>query len=157
MLHEGGHVAASYLMNARPSFGFDRGRPTIYSGINVYTDPHKQFVFSSAGLTVQMLLDEMILDIPHDRGSVFERGVLAGGIGTVLFYTTLGRNASVSDVTYMARTSSLSKTQVSLIYGAIAGLHTVRIAHNGQYAHFFAAPQADGHLRVGVRLSPERP
>lgn len=155
LAHEGGHIAAAYLLNARPSFGLDRGRPTVYSGISADDEPRKQFVFSSAGLTVQMLLDEAILDVPHHGGGTFERGVLAGGIGTVLFYATAGRNASVSDITYMARTSSLSKTQVSLIYGAVAGLHTIRIARDGTYAHFFVAPQADGRLRVGMRIAPE--
>ena len=94
--------------------------------IDATINPHKQFIFSSAGLTVQTLLDETLLDVPHARGSVagpFERGLLAGGIGTVLFYITLGRSGSVSDVTFMANTSSLSKTQVSLIYGGMAALH----------------------------------
>lgn len=150
LLHEAAHVGASLAMGAHPTFGLDKGRPTIYSGIDADAYPRRQFVFSSAGLTVQLVLDEIVLDVPHARGSALERGVLAGGIGTTLFYVTLGRNASVSDVTYMARTSSLSKTQVSLIYGGVAALHAVRIGRDGAYAHFFARPAADGGLRVGV-------
>ena len=70
----------------------------MYSGINIDKHPHKQFVFSAAGLTTQALINEGILDIPHARGSSLERGILAGGIGTTLFYITLGRNGAVSDI-----------------------------------------------------------
>lgn len=153
LLHEAGHVGASYAMGAHPSFGFDRGRPTVYSGIDANADPRRQFVFSSAGLTAQTLLDELLLDVPHARGSALERGLLAGGIGTALFYSTLGRNASVSDVTYMARTSSLSRTDVSLIYGGMAVIHALRIHHDPRYARFWAGPAPEGGMRVGVRMS----
>jgi len=152
LLHEAGHVGASYAAGARPSFGFDKGRPTIYSGIDAQAEPRKQFVFSSAGLTVQSVLDEIILDVPHAKGSAFERGVLAGGLGTTAFYITLGRNASVSDVTYMARTSSLSKTEVSLIYGGVAAVHALRIWRDERYGRLFARPDGEGRLRVGVDL-----
>lgn len=158
LAHEGGHVVAAYAVGGHPSFGFNKWRPTIYSGIDSRIDPHKQFIFSSAGLTVQTLLDETLLDVPHPRGRIagpFERGLLAGGIGTVLFYITLGRSASVSDVTFMANTSSLTKTQVSLIYGGIAALHVVRIHFKDRYAHFFSVPDATGHLRIGVSIVPE--
>ena len=150
LAHEAGHVIASYAVGGRPSFGFDKGRPTVYSGIDSNLEPHKQFIFSSAGLTVQTLMDELILDIPHHRGGAFERGLLAGGIATTAFYITIGRNASVSDVTFMARTSSLSKTQVSLIFGAIAASHVIRIHYDDHYAHFFAAPTERGALKVGM-------
>lgn len=150
--HEAGHVIAAYAVGGHPSFGFNRGRPTIYSGIDSRAEPRKQFIFSSAGLTVQALLNEGILDIPHTRGGAFERGLLAGGLATVLFYTTIGRNANVSDVSFMAATSSLSKGEVSLIYGGVAVLQTLRIWHDHHYAHFFAAPKPDGSLAVGVRL-----
>ncbi|HET7551062.1 MAG TPA: hypothetical protein VFK04_07215 [Gemmatimonadaceae bacterium] len=150
LAHEAGHVAASYAVGGRPSFGFDKGRPTVYSGIDANLEPHKQFIFSSAGLTVQTLMDELILDIPHHRGGAFERGLLAGGIATTAFYITIGRSASVSDVTFMARTSSLSKTQVSLIFGAIAASHVLRIHFDDHYAHFFAAPSERGALKVGM-------
>lgn len=140
---------------AHPHLGLDRGRPTVYSGIDARTDAHKQFLFSSAGLTVQALLDEGILDVPHHRGSAFERGLLAGGIATAYFYATIGRSASNSDITYMARTSSLSRTQASLIYAGLATLHVVRIAHDGHYANFFMRPSRDGALSVGVAVMPE--
>lgn len=153
-LHELGHVAASYALGARPSFGFDGARPTVYSGIDEREEPRKQFIFSSAGLDVQMLLDEAILDVPHRRGGAFEQGLLAGGIATVAFYVTLGRNAPVSDVTRMAATSSLSRGQVSLIYGGVSALHAVRIARAGYYGKLFVAPGPDGELRVGVRGTP---
>jgi len=158
LAHESGHIVASYAVGGHPSFGFNHWRPTIYSGIDARIDPHKQFIFSSAGLTVQTLLDETLLDAPHARGSIagpFERGLLAGGIGTVLFYITLGRSGSVSDVTFMANTSSLSKTQISLIYGGMAALHVVRIHFKDRYAHFFTVPDASGHLHVGMSLAPD--
>ena len=78
--------------------------------------------------------------------------MLAGGLGTTAFYVTLGRNASVSDVTYMARTSSLSKTEVSLIYGGVAAVHALRIWRDERYGRLFARPDADGRLRVGIDL-----
>ena len=152
LAHEAGHIVAAFAVGGHPSFGFDRGRPTIYSGIDSRVEPHKQFIFSSAGLTVQALLNEGILDIPHTRGGAFERGLLAGGIATVVFYTTIGRNANVSDVSFMAETSKLTKGEVSLIYGGVAVLQTLRIWHDHHYAHFFAAPKPDGSLAVGVRL-----
>jgi hypothetical protein len=158
LAHESGHIIAAYAVGGHPTFGFNRWRPTIYSGIDATIDPHKQFIFSSAGLTVQTLLDETLLDVPRARGSIagpFERGLLAGGIGTVLFYITLGRTGSVSDVTFMANTSSLSKTQISLIYGGMAALHAVRIHFKDRYAHFFTVPDASGHLRVGMSLAPD--
>jgi hypothetical protein len=157
LAHESGHIIASYAVGGHPSFGFDRGRPTIYSGIDASIDPHKQFIFSSAGLTVQTLLDETLLDVPHAKGSVagpFERGLLAGGLGTVLFYITLGRNGSVSDVSFMSRTSSLSKNQISLIFGGLGLLHAVRIHLKDRYAHFFSVPDDTGHFRIGVSIAP---
>ena len=142
--HEAGHVLMSYAVGAHPYFGFDNGRPTVYSGIDSRLHPHKQFLFSAAGLMTQALLNEAILDIPHSRGGAFERGLLAGGIGTTLFYITLGRNASVSDITYMAKTSSLSKTQVSLIFGGISAIHAWRMSRDPRYSHFFARSTGEG-------------
>jgi hypothetical protein len=144
LAHETGHVLMSYAVGAHPYFGLDNGRPTVYSGIDSHIHPHKQFLFSAAGLTTQALLNEAILDIPHTTGGAFERGILAGGIGTTLFYITIGRNASVSDVTYMAETSSLSKTQVSLIFGGISALQAWRVSRNSRYNHFFASATGDG-------------
>lgn len=154
LLHEAGHVGTSLALGARPSFGFDRGRPTVYSGIDPIAEPRKQFLFSTMGLDLQSLLDEVILDVPHRRGAPFERGVLAAGVGTALFYVTLGRSASVSDIDLMSRTSSLSKTDLTAIYGGVALLHLLRIRHDGRYAHFFVRPSPRGEegLRVGVRV-----
>jgi hypothetical protein len=154
LTHEGGHVLAAYAVGGKPSFGFDEGRPTIYSGIDATLEPHKQFLFSSAGLTVQSVLDEGILDAPHDGkpSGAFERGFLAGGIATSLFYVTIGRNGSVSDVEFMQRTSHLSKASITAIYGGVALMHTLRIMHSARYADFFAEPDATGALRVGLRL-----
>jgi hypothetical protein len=144
LAHEGGHILMSYAVGAHPHFGLDRGRPTVYSGIDSRIHPQKQFLFSAAGLTTQALLNEAILDIPHTGGGAIERGILAGGIGTTLFYITIGRNASVSDISYMAQTSSLSKTQVSLIFGGISAIQAWRVSRNPRYSHFFARAGADG-------------
>jgi hypothetical protein len=144
LAHETAHVLMSYAVGAHPYLGLDHGRPTVFSGIDSRLHPRKQFLFSAAGLTTQALIDEAILDIPHSRGSAIERGILAGGIGTTLFYITLGRNASVSDITYMARTSSLSKTQLSLIFGGVSAVHAWRISRDRGYDHFFVAPAPNG-------------
>ena len=158
LAHEAAHVTTSLLLGGHPTFGFDKGRPTVYSGFNLALEPRKQFLFSSMGLNVQAAIDEAILDVPHSRGTAIERGVLAGGIATALFYITIGRTASVSDVDFMARTSSLTKTNIAFIYGGVAVLHAVRINHNGHYANFFVRPNPPGErgMRVGVRLSSEQ-
>lgn len=158
LAHEAAHVGAAYAVGGHPSFGFDRGRPTVYSGIDAVRERQKQFVFSSAGLDVQAVLDELVLDVPHRRGSAFERGILAGGIGTAYFYATIGRNASVSDITFIARTSSLSKTEASAIYAGLATVHLLRIRHDASYDRFwgdlFAEPAPAGGLNVGMALHP---
>jgi hypothetical protein len=148
LLHEMGHIGASVIQGARPTFGFDELRPTVFSGIDSQREPRKQFWFSSAGLDVQAVLNEVILDVPHARGSAFERGMLAGGIGTTVFYLTIGRTGSVSDVDFMARTRVMTKTEVTLLYGTIAAAQTWRISRNPAYAHFFAAPDGN-RLRLG--------
>lgn len=147
--HEGAHVLSALLMGYHPYYAFDNGRPTVYSGIDSEQEPHKQFIFSASGLTTQALINEGILDIPHAGGGPIERGLLAGGIGTTLFYITLGRNASVSDISFMARTSSLSKTQVSLIFGGVSAIQALRISRDPKYNHFFIRPADDG-LRFGL-------
>ena len=160
LAHEGGHVVAAVALGGRPSFGFDAGRPTVYSGIDAEREPARQFVFSSAGLTVQTLIDEVVLDAPHEPGAragPFERGVLAGGIATTLFYVTIGRSCSVSDVDYMARTSSLSKTSVSAIYGSAAVVHLWRLSRDERYAKFFVRPDPRGGMRVGLSVGPRSP
>ena len=159
LAHEGAHVAAAYAVGGRPSFGFNEGRPTIYSGIDATLEPRKQFVFSSAGLTVQSVIDEGILDAPHSNrpAGAFERGMLAGGIATSLFYVTIGRTGSVSDVEFMTRTSHLNKAAITAIYGGLAAVHIWRIRHQSRYADFFVRPDSRGAMQVGLSLdSPSR-
>lgn len=144
LAHESAHMLTSLALGFHPYLAFDKGRPTVFSGIDSNKYPHKQFLFSAAGLTTQALIDEAILDIPHSRGGAFEPGMLAAGIGTTLFYITIGRNASVSDISVMARTSSLSKTQLSLIFGGLSAIHALRISRDSTYAHFFVRPTQNG-------------
>jgi len=150
LAHESAHILTSLALGFHPHVGLDHGRPTVFSGIDSRKYPHKQFLFSAAGLTTQALIDEAILDIPHSRGGAMERGILAGGIGTTLFYITIGRNGSVSDVSFMARTSSLSKTQLSLIFGGFSAIHALRISRDPAYSHFFVRPTDNG---LGIGLS----
>jgi hypothetical protein len=152
LAHEAGHLVTSLAVGGHPTFGFDTFRPTIYSGISSRVSPHKQFLVSVSGLTVQTVIDEAILDIPHHRGSAFERGVLAGGIGTTVFYLTIGRRGSVSDIDFIARTHGMSKAQSTLLFGSIATLQTIRIWRNPSYANFFVRPRGDGGAEVGVSL-----
>jgi hypothetical protein len=149
LAHESAHILSSLLMGFHPYVALDHARPTVFSGIDSYQYPHKQFIFSASGLTTQALINELILDIPHDGGGPIERGILAGGVGTTLFYITIGRNGSVSDISVMARTSSLSKTQLSLIFGGFSAIQTLRISRNPMYSHFFARPTDDG-LALGL-------
>jgi hypothetical protein len=144
LAHETAHVVSAAVMGFHPSFGLDHSRPTIYSGIDSQKYPRQQFIFSASGLTTQALINEAILDIPHTGGGAFERGILAGGIGTTLFYITIGRNGSVSDIAFMSRTSSLSKTQLSLIFGGVSAIHALRISKQDRYDHFFVGPTANG-------------
>jgi len=151
LLHESAHIAVA-LAVGNPHFGFDKLRPTVYSGINSRLEPHKQYLFSVAGLTMQSLIDEGILDIPHHRGAAFERGLLAGGIGTTLFYITIGRRGSVSDIEYMARMHGMTRNQSTLVFGGIAAMHTLRVARDSHYANFFARPRPDGGMDVGINV-----
>jgi hypothetical protein len=144
LAHESAHILTSLALGFHPYIAFDKGRPTVFSGIDSNQYPHDQFLFSAAGLTTQAVIDEAILDIPHSRGGAFERGLLAGGIGTTLFYVTIGRNGSVSDISVMARTGSLSKTQLSLIFGGLSAIHALRISRDSSYAHFFVRPTQNG-------------
>jgi hypothetical protein len=151
LLHESAHIAVALAVGS-PQFGFDKLRPTIYSGIDSHLEPHKQYLFSVAGLTMQSVIDEAILDIPHHRGSAFERGVLGGGIGTTVVYLTIGRRGSVSDIEYIARTHGMTRAQSTLVFGSVATLHTIRIVRNPSYANFFARPRADGGMVVGINF-----
>jgi hypothetical protein len=144
LAHETAHILTSIAVGAHPYIAFDKGRPTVFSGIDSDKHRRKQFLFSASGLTAQALMDELILDIPHSRGSAVERGILAGGIGTTLFYVTFGRNGSVSDISVMARTSSLSKTQLSLIFGGLSAIHAWRINRDPRYGHFFVRQTGNG-------------
>jgi len=150
LAHESAHIISSLVMGFHPYVALDNGRPTVFSGIDSHRYPHRQFIFSASGLATQALINEAILDIPHAGGGPIERGILAGGIGTTLFYITFGRNASVSDISWMARTSSLSKTQLSLIFGGYSAIQALRIARNPRYRHFFVRPTGDG---LGLGLS----
>jgi hypothetical protein len=150
LLHEAGHVGASIALGARPRFAFDKGRPTVFSGIDMRSEPHKQLVFSSMGLVVQAMLDEAILDIPAAKDSPFARGMLASGLGTALFYITAGRNGAVSDISLISRTSGISKARVSLIVGAVSLAHATRFARARGLCGLFVLPDAEGRLRVGI-------
>lgn len=154
LAHEAGHVVSSAMLGGSPSLGFDQGRPVIYSGIPSGTHPDRSFVFSASGMTVQLALNEVILAWPRMRGArggAFERGVLAGGIGTVLFYFTVGRNAAVSDVAQMARHSGLSKWTLTAIFGGVAASEVLRIALSDRYGpHFFVMPGREGAVKVGL-------
>jgi hypothetical protein len=154
LAHEGAHIVTAYAVGGHPTIGINKGRPTVYSGISARYQPHQQFLFSSMGLNVQAVLDEGILDVPHNRGAPFERGMLAGGIATAVFYVTIGRTASVSDIDMMSRTSSLSKTDLTFIYGGVAALHTLRIHRDEHYADFFVRPDvsAGKGLKLGVNI-----
>jgi hypothetical protein len=154
LAHEAAHVLVSLAAGHHPSFGFDEYRPTVYSGINSHTEPHLQFLFSAAGLTMQSAIDEAILDIPHSRGSAFERGVLGGGLGTTVFYLTIGRWGKVSDVDFMARTRAMNKTQITALFGGIAAMHAFRMSRDKRYANFFARPRADGRADLGMGFGP---
>ncbi|HMI48067.1 MAG TPA: hypothetical protein VK481_05325, partial [Gemmatimonadaceae bacterium] len=63
---------------------------------------------------------------------------------TTLFYISIGRNGDVSDIAFMARTSSLSKNQLSLIYGGVSAIHAVRMWRDPAYSHFFIRPTGNG-------------
>ncbi|HEX7981364.1 MAG TPA: hypothetical protein VF461_22330 [Gemmatimonadaceae bacterium] len=154
LAHEGAHIVTAYAVGGHPTIGINKGRPTVYSGISARFQPHQQFLFSSMGLNVQAALNEGILDVPHNRGAPFERGVLAGGIATALFYVTIGRTASVSDIDMMSRTSSLSKTDLTIIYGGVAALHALRVHRDERYADFFVRPDvsAGKGLKIGVTI-----
>lgn len=152
MLHEMAHVATAFAVGGHPTFGFDTFRPTIFSGLDASISPHRQFLFSASGLALQTVIDEGILDLPHARGSAFERGLLAGGIGTTLFYLTIGRTGSVSDIQFMARVHGMTKTQSTLLFGGIISLQSFRIARDGHYAHFFTQPDAGG-TKLGMSVS----
>ena len=145
LAHETAHVLTSLALGSHPYIAFDKGRPTVYSGIDSDKDPHKQFLFSAAGLTTQALINEGILDIPHSRGGAIERGILAGGIGDhSLLHHPRPQRLRERYQPCMARTSSLSKTQLSLIFGGVSAIHAWRIRRDPRYDHFFVRPTGNG-------------
>lgn len=153
--HEAGHLVTALAVGSSPSIGFDTGRPVVYSGIDETIHPHRQFAFSASGMAVQLVVNEIILDWPRSEPGVageFERGILAGGIGTVLFYFTVGRQSAVSDVQNMADNSGLSKWALTAIFGGVAATDVIRIALDQRYAHLFAFPGPSGTLHLGVTI-----
>ena len=156
LAHEAAHFTASILVGATPGLRFDRWRPVVESGIDEARNPAKQFVFSSGGMTVQLLLNEILLDVPHGPGPAgeFERGILAAGVGTVLFYFTVGRTSQIGDVWHMAQTSGLSTWTLTAIFGGVAATQVVRIVLRDRYMPFFAFPTPAGGLAVGATLRP---
>lgn len=156
LAHEAAHLASAFFLGGQPSVGFDRGRPVVYSGIDPQVHPGDQFIFSASGMAVQLAVNEVILGSRHapEPAGAFERGVLAGGIGTVLFYFTVGRNSPVSDVDHMARASGVSKWWLTAIYGGVAASDVARVAVRSRYApHLFALPGPRGELVVGMNAA----
>lgn len=152
--HEAAHVTSSLVMGYTPGLGFDAGRPVIHSGIDEARHHTAQFIFSASGMTTQLVLNEVLLDWPHhgQPASAFTKGMLASGVGTVLFYFTIGRSSNISDVQLMADNSSLSKWELAAIFGGVAATDVVRVLINPRYAHFFAAPTSNG-IAAGGRIS----
>ena len=143
LIHEAGHIGTSHRSGAHPTFGFDKGSADdLFRHQLAHRIRDDSFWFSSRGLDVQSLLDEAILDIPHARGSAFERGLLGGGIGTTVFYLTIGRTGSVSDVDFMSRHAAcMTKTQVTLLYGSIAAMHTLAHFARSRLRQLLRAPE----------------
>jgi hypothetical protein len=48
----------------------------------------------------------------------------------------------------MSRTSSLSKNQLSLIFGGVSAIQAWRVSRDRRYDHFFIRPRGEG-LAVG--------
>ena len=46
----------------------------------------------------------------------------------------------------------MTKTQVTLLFGSVATVHTIRMSRDPHYANFFARPRADGGIDLGVTL-----
>src|SRR5438128_783140 len=53
LAHESAHILTSLALGFHPFVALDHGRPTVFSGIDSQKYPHKQFLFSAAGLTTQ--------------------------------------------------------------------------------------------------------
>lgn len=153
LAHELTHVAVALAVGGRPSLGFDQGRPVIHSGIGP-NQSTKAFAFSASGMSMQLVIDEVLLNWPRSGGIAreLERGLLAGGVGTVAFYLTLGRSARVGDLQQMVTHSGLSAWGVTAIFGGVAASEVVRMALKQRYAHFFAGPARGGRVVVGAAV-----
>ena len=130
----------------------DSGRPVIRSGIDPNADPAGPFAFSAAGMGTQLPINEVVFLLPHraPRASAFEYGLMAGGIGTVAFYLSVGRSSEVGDVQQMVQHSGLSTWGVTAIFGGVALAEIVRLALSKRYLNFFATPTPQNELAFGV-------
>ena len=142
LLHEAGHIVdvgrgrrtSDVRLRHVPADGLLRDSTRISSRTSSSCS-------RSPGSPCRTCSTRRILDIPHRRGAAFERGILGGGIGTTIFYLTIGRRGSVSDIDFIARTHGMTKTQSTLLFGGIAAVHIVRISRDPHYANFFARPR----------------
>src|SRR5215210_2408808 len=50
LAHETGHFLAAIAQGAHPHIALDKGRPTVFSGIDADAHPRHQFIFSASGL-----------------------------------------------------------------------------------------------------------
>jgi hypothetical protein len=150
--HELAHVVSAIALGGSPSLRLDSHRPVIESGLDGAAHPARAFTFSAAGMAAQLAASEVILDWPHDgsRAGSFERGFLAGGIATVAFYVTVGRNAKVGDMAQMERFSGLSPWTLTAIFGSVALSDAIRIVVKPRYGSLFLLPLPDRRLAVGV-------
>jgi hypothetical protein len=150
--HECAHVLSALALGGSPSLTVDSGRPVIESGIDGTQHPARAFTFSAAGMTVQLAASEAILDWPHPGGPAgsFARGFLVGGIATVAFYVTVGRNAKVGDMAQMEEFSSLSPWTLTAIFGGVALSDALRLVVEPRYGSLFMVPLPDGRLAVGL-------
>ena len=155
LAHEGAHVVTAYAVGGHPTIGIQQGTPDRLLGdlrsSCSRTSSSSSRAWASTSRRRWTRGSSTCRTVAAPRSSA---GVLAGGIATALFYVTIGRTASVSDVDFMARTSSLSKTDITIIYGGVAALHALRIHRDERYADFFVRPDtsAGKGLRVGVDI-----
>src|SRR5258706_15017997 len=68
LAHESAHILTALALGFQPHVGLDHGRATVFSGIDSRRYPHKQFLFSAAGLTPQGLIVAAIFAIPDPQG-----------------------------------------------------------------------------------------
>jgi hypothetical protein len=46
----------------------------------------------------------------------------------------------------------MTRNQSTLVFGTVAALQTIRIARDSHYANFFARPNREGGMDVGVNI-----